>query len=132
MVLLGVDAYKRTHTLVAVDEVGCKLAEKSVPATSDGHLEALRWASCWTDRSWAIEVWGANTMSSSSRSRREPLFAVDPLPLVAVAVGGQKSNRAVQIDFCPPHHPNRAVRWARVEVWCRTALRPINSGDGTA
>ena len=71
MVLLGVDAYKRTHTLVAVDEVGCKLAEKSVPATSDGHLEALRWASCWTDRSWAIEVWGANTMSSSSRSRRE-------------------------------------------------------------
>jgi hypothetical protein len=46
-VVVGVDAYKRTHTLVAVDQVGRKLAERTVAATSDGHLQAVRWAAQW-------------------------------------------------------------------------------------
>jgi transposase len=40
-VVIGVDAHKNSHTLVAVDAVGRKLGEKTVPATSDGHLQAL-------------------------------------------------------------------------------------------
>jgi transposase len=44
MVMIGVDAHKRTHTLVAVDEVGRKLGERTVTATSDGHLNAVTWA----------------------------------------------------------------------------------------
>ena len=55
MVTVGVDAHKRTHTLVAVDEVGRKLGEKTVRATSDGHLEAVSWASKWAERTWALE-----------------------------------------------------------------------------
>ena len=43
MVVVGVDAHKRTHTLVAVDQVGRKLGERTVAATSDGHLQAVRW-----------------------------------------------------------------------------------------
>ena len=39
MVIVGVDAHKRTHTLVAVDEVGRKLGERTVSATREGHLE---------------------------------------------------------------------------------------------
>jgi len=39
MVVVGVDAHKRTHTLVAVDQVGRKLGERTVAATSDGHLQ---------------------------------------------------------------------------------------------
>src|SRR5665811_1730060 len=39
MVVIGVDAHKRTHTVVAVDEAGRKLAERTAAATSDGHLE---------------------------------------------------------------------------------------------
>ena len=39
MVILGVDAHKRSHTFVAVDEVGRKLAERTFPATHDGHRE---------------------------------------------------------------------------------------------
>ena len=31
MVVVGVDAHKRTHTLVAVDQVGRKLAERPWP-----------------------------------------------------------------------------------------------------
>ncbi|GAB3478340.1 IS110 family transposase [Amycolatopsis cihanbeyliensis] len=55
MVMIGVDAHKRTHTLVAVDEIGRKLAERTVQATSDGHLAALQWAGQWTAVSFAVE-----------------------------------------------------------------------------
>jgi transposase len=54
-VVIGVDAHKRTHTLVAVDEAGRKLAEKTVAATPDGHLEAVAWAARWPERLFAIE-----------------------------------------------------------------------------
>lgn len=43
-VTLGVDAHKRSHTVVAVDAVGKKLAAKTVPSTSIGHAAALSWA----------------------------------------------------------------------------------------
>ena len=37
MVVVGADVHKRTHTFVAVDEVGRKLGEKIVAATTAGH-----------------------------------------------------------------------------------------------
>lgn len=55
MVTIGADSHKRTHTLVAVDVSGGRLAEKTVAATSPGHLEVLRWAAQWPERSWALE-----------------------------------------------------------------------------
>ncbi|HEY1633943.1 MAG TPA: IS110 family transposase [Acidimicrobiales bacterium] len=55
MVVVGVDAHKRTHTLVAVDEVGRKLGERTVVTTSDGHLDAVGWVSQWSERRWALE-----------------------------------------------------------------------------
>ena len=55
MVIVGVDAHKRTHTFVAVDGVGRRLAERTLPATQDGHLEAIRWARRWPDRCFAVE-----------------------------------------------------------------------------
>jgi transposase len=44
MVVIGADVHKRTHTFVAVDEVGRKLGEKVVVATTAGHAEAVMWA----------------------------------------------------------------------------------------
>ena len=57
MVVVGADVHKRTHTFVAVDEVGRKLGEKTVRATTEGHLEALMWARdrFGTDLLWGIE-----------------------------------------------------------------------------
>ena len=55
MVTLGVDAHKRTHTVVAADANGTELGRRSVAATPLGHLEALRWADRWPQRRWAIE-----------------------------------------------------------------------------
>jgi transposase len=44
MVVVGADVHKRTHTFVAVDEVGRKLGEKVVKTTTVGHAEAVVWA----------------------------------------------------------------------------------------
>lgn len=55
MVIIGVDSHKRTHTVVAVDGSGRKLAERTVSTSSAGHLELLRWARRWRDRTWALE-----------------------------------------------------------------------------
>ncbi len=55
MIILGVDAHKRTHTFVVVDEGGRKLAERTVSATEEGHVEALAWARRWDDRRFAVE-----------------------------------------------------------------------------
>lgn len=55
MVVLGADLHKRSHTVVAVDERGRKLGERTVRATREGHLELRRWASRWRSRRWALE-----------------------------------------------------------------------------
>ncbi len=57
MVVVGADVHKRTHTFVAVDEVGRKIGEKVVVATTAGHAEAVMWARqrFGTDLVWAIE-----------------------------------------------------------------------------
>ena len=44
MVIVGVDAHKATHTCVAIDSTGRIVGQKTVPATTDGHDAALRWA----------------------------------------------------------------------------------------
>lgn len=57
MVVVGADVHKRTHTFVAVDEVGRKLGEKTVAAISAGHAEAVMWARerFGAEVMWAIE-----------------------------------------------------------------------------
>lgn len=55
MVVLGVDAHKRSHTIVACDEAGAQLGSLTVSATTEGHLRAVKWAAEWAFRKWAIE-----------------------------------------------------------------------------
>src|SRR5881392_1335822 len=43
MIVIGVDSHKQTHTAVAVDGVGRRLAERTVRANSDGHLQLVDW-----------------------------------------------------------------------------------------
>jgi transposase len=105
MVVIGVDSHKRTHTVVAADGTGRKLAEKTVVATSAGHLELVRWAARFADRTWALEdcrhlsrslstdllVAGERVvrvppklMAGARRSSREPGKS-DPIDALAVA-----------------------------------------------
>jgi transposase len=73
MVVVGADVHKRTHTFVAVDGVGKKLAEKVVSATSSGHGQALRWA---RERFGAEVVWAIEDCRHlSARLERDLLTA---------------------------------------------------------
>jgi transposase len=69
MTVIGIDAHKRTHTLVAVDVGGYKLATKAVSATTAGHLVALRWARTQfgTDTLWGVE----DTRAMTARLERD-------------------------------------------------------------
>jgi transposase len=73
MVVIGTDVHKRSHTFVAVDEVGRKLGEKTVAATTVGHRKALRWArSEFGDNlKWGIE----DCRNYSARLERDLLTA---------------------------------------------------------
>ena len=55
MMTIGGDSHKRTHTFVVVDELGRQVDEKTLRATSDGHLDAIGWAAQWPERRWALE-----------------------------------------------------------------------------
>jgi len=55
MVVIGVDPHKRTHTAVAVDQVGRKLGQVTVTADEAGLLRLWAWAQRFGDRRWAVE-----------------------------------------------------------------------------
>lgn len=57
MVVVGSDVHKRTHTFVAVDDAGRKLAEITVKADPKGHDKAICWARerFGDEITWAIE-----------------------------------------------------------------------------
>jgi transposase len=57
MVIIGIDAHKRTHTAVAIDARGRQLATRTTQATTSAdHLELIRWADrLGPERSWAVE-----------------------------------------------------------------------------
>lgn len=56
MVIVGIDAHKRSHTAVAVDEAGRKLGQHTCGTTSEDHLALLGWAEQFgDDRLCAIE-----------------------------------------------------------------------------
>jgi transposase len=73
MVVVGADVHKRKHTFVALDELGRKLGEKTVQATSAGHITALMWAreQFGTDLIWGIE----DCRNMSARLERDLLSA---------------------------------------------------------
>ena len=43
-VILGVDTHLHFHVAVAVDNLGRRLGEASVPTTANGYEKLLRWA----------------------------------------------------------------------------------------
>ena len=53
--MIGADSHKRTHTVVALDAVGRRLGELTVPATTAGHLRLVEWAVQWDEVCFALE-----------------------------------------------------------------------------
>jgi transposase len=57
VVIVGIDAHKRTHTAVAIDEAGHRLGEHTTRmTTTEANLELLRWADGFgCERRFAVE-----------------------------------------------------------------------------
>jgi transposase len=58
MIMFGVDAHKRTHTVVAADELGRQVGCITVRTTTEAHLDLWKWAQQVagdSDRRWAVE-----------------------------------------------------------------------------
>lgn len=100
MVTIGADLHKRTHTLVAVDDNGRKLAEKTAPATTAGHLELVRWAARFGERRFALE----DCRHLSRRLERDLLLAgeqvvrVPPKLMAGARRGGREPGKSDPID----------------------------------
>lgn len=91
MVIVGADLHKRSHTIVAVDEQGRRLAERTVPATPAGHLALLRWARDLGERRWALE----DCRHLSRRLERDLLTAGESVVRVPpkLMAGARRSGR---------------------------------------
>jgi transposase len=73
MVVVGADVHKRKHTFVAVDEVGRKLGEKTVEATTAGHTAVIMWA---REQFGTALIWGIeDCRNMSARLERDLLSA---------------------------------------------------------
>lgn len=79
-VVVGADVHKRTHTFVAVDEVGRELGHKTFEATTQGHQAAVGWArerfgAEGAELRWAIE----DCRHLSARLERDLLTSGQPV-----------------------------------------------------
>lgn len=77
MVVVGADVHKRTHTFVAVDQVGRELGHRTFEAVTTGHYEAVRWARArfGDELVWAVE----DCRHLSARLERDLLTAGQPV-----------------------------------------------------
>lgn len=101
MVTIGADLHKRTHTVVAVDDQGRRLAERTVAATPAGHLELLAWAAeRFGGRRWALE----DCRHLSRRLERDLLVAgeavlrVPPKLMAGARRSGREPGKSDPID----------------------------------
>jgi transposase len=102
MVVVGADVHKRTHTFVAVNEVGKQLGQVTVPATGKGHARALGWAreQFGSELVWAIE----DCRHLSARLERDLLSAgqqvvrVPPKMMAMVRASARTRGKSDPID----------------------------------
>ena len=80
MVILGVDAHKRSHTIVVIDGNGRRLAERTIGTSTRDHLGVLKWAARFGgERQWAVE----DCRHLSRRLERDLLAAGERIVRVA-------------------------------------------------
>ena len=156
MIVIGIDSHKRTHTAVAVDGTGRKLAERTLPATSAGHLELVRWAARFSERTWALEdcrhlsrrlstdllVAGEGVvrvppklMAGVRRSSREPGKS-DPIDALAVARAALREDLPVatldgpdrEVRLLVDHREDLVAERTRAENRLRWHLQELDPG----
>ena len=71
MIVIGIDAHKESHTLVAIDSSGRKLGSKVAKTSTTGHLQAIRWAH---KRFGPKVVWAVEDCRSVTRRLEDDLM----------------------------------------------------------
>jgi transposase len=93
MVIIEIDAHKRSHTVVVVDEQGRQLAQTTTGTTSSDYLQLLAWAA----KHGAHRVWAVEDCRHLSRRLERDLLAAGerilrvPLKLMANARDSARS-----------------------------------------
>jgi transposase len=157
MIVIGVDSHKRTHTAVAADGTGRKLAEKTVAATSAGHLELVRWAGRFTERRFALEDCRhlsrrlsndllrageavvrvpPKLMAGARRSSREPGKS-DPIDALAVARAALREDLPVatldgperEVRLLVDHREDLVAERTRAQNRLRWHLHELDPGN---
>ena len=115
MVVLGTDAHKRSHTVVACDEVGAEIGSLTVAATPQGHLRLVKWSARWEQRRWAIEDCRAlsrrlegDLLAAGERVVRVPRNSW-PAPAVRRALEASRT-RSTRWRWPEPRCANRTCR----------------------
>ena len=100
MIVIGADSPKRTHTMVAVDQVGRRLGERTVKATSDGHLELLQWSTSWPQVTFALEDCRHLTgrLEQDLLAAGQPVMRVPTRLMAATRRGGRRPGKSDPID----------------------------------
>ena len=100
MIVIGVDAHKRTHTLVSADEIGRSLGEKTVPATPVGHRDAVAWARQWNLRYFSLQDCRPVTrrLESDLLSSGEHVVRVPTKLMAGARRGGRERGKSDPID----------------------------------
>jgi hypothetical protein len=110
MVVLGVDAHKRTPTVVAVDQLGRRLGERTTGTTSQDHLGLLGWAEKFgQQRLWAGERIARvpTKLMAHARDAARSYGKSDPIDALAVAGAAL---REPQLPAAQLEGPARQVR----------------------
>lgn len=157
MIVIGIDSHKRTHTAVAVDPTGRKLAERTVGTTSAGHLELVRWATRFSERTFALEdcrhlsrrlstdllVAGQavvrvppKLMAGARRSGREPGKS-DPIDALAVARAALREDLPVatldgpdrEVRLLVDHREDLVAERTRAQNRLRWHLHELDPGS---
>jgi transposase len=114
-VIIGSHSHKRIHTVVAVDDVGRRVDEKTVATTSEGHLLLVQWAAQWPEVTFALE----DCRHLTRRLKRDLLSAVHRIVRVSTWFmagarrGGRQPGKSDPKSLRPWRWPHSSSRPAR-------------------
>ena len=81
MITIGVDAHKRVHVALALDEAGQELSQWRGPNSPAGWRSVYEWAASWgSPRQWGIEgAWGyGRNLAQHLVAAGETVYEVNP------------------------------------------------------
>lgn len=127
MIVIGIDAHKRSHTAVAVDGgTGQHVAEATVAADDLGHQKLLAWAEKLDpERRWAIEDCRnvSRRLEASLLRAGEVVCRVPPKMMAGQRDAARSFGKSDPIDALAVAHARCAARTYRSRGWRARSAR---------